>query len=116
MPNFPQDRHNTGDGRDWIVCWSRLPLPDGTVQTSVSSSVGFSPSPGGEARLFHEDQEPDGDRKPAAPGRHSLGYPAGLSVIESPFSMESLTPPTDQYAGSIVDFIAYNLLYSQQTG
>ena len=27
--------------------------------------------------------------------------------------MESLTPPTDQYAGSIADFIAYNLLYSQ---
>ena len=92
------------------------PLPDGTVQTSVSSSFGFSPSPGGEARLFPEDQEPDGVRKPAAPGRHSLGYPAGLSAIESPISIESLTPPTDQYAGSIADFIAFNLLYSQQTG
>ena len=74
---------------------------------SVSSSVGFSPSPGGEARLFHEDQEPDGDRKPAALGRHSLGYPAGVSVIKSPILMESLTPPMDQYAGSIVDFIAF---------
>ena len=49
---------------------------------SVSSSVAFSPSPDGEARLFLEDQEPDGVRNQAAPMKQ-LRLFRWFSAIES---------------------------------
>ena len=70
---------------------------------SVSSSVGFSPSPRGEARLFLQDQEPDGVRNQAAPMKQ-LRLFRWFSAIKSSNSFKSLTPPTDQYGGSICRF------------
>ena len=90
----------------------------GTVQISVSSSLGFSSfSQGKSMHSFLKVKSRTASENQAAPDQIAQTIPTGFSAIESSDpSMKTLTPPTDQYAGSIVDFIAFNLPYSPQTG